>query len=116
MSNEYFKMLYWATTSTYPLSITIYGRLTSTIANASFTFGGKSYVSSITVSENYVGTLFCSLVVVAGTVTGTQSATVSGGGYSWGNNSCAENAGGYSGRKLTVFTTSPIITVDYTSF
>ncbi|BAL01289.1 putative surface layer protein [Oscillibacter valericigenes Sjm18-20] len=93
-----------ATTSTYPLSITIYdGRLTSTITNASFTFGGKSYVSSIDVSENYVGTLSCSLVVVDGTLTGTQTAAVSGGGCSWENISCTENAGSYSaviGEKL----------------
>lgn len=93
-----------ATTSTYPLSITIYdGRLTSTIANASITFGGKSYVSRINVSENYVGTLSCSLVLVNGTLTGTQTATVSGDGYFWANISCAENAGGYSatiGEKL----------------
>ena len=91
-------------TSSYPLSITIYdGRLTSTIANASFTFCGTSYVSRINVSENYVGTLSCSLVVVNGTLTGSQNTTVSGGGYSWGNITCAENAGGYSvtiGEKL----------------
>lgn len=90
--------------STYPLSITIYdGRLKSTITNVAFTIGGTTYQGSINVSDNYVGTLSCSLVVVNGTLTGSQNTTVSGGGYSWGNITCAENAGGYSatiGEKL----------------
>lgn len=87
------------TTSTYPLSITIYdGRLTSTITNAAFTIDGTTYVSSINVSEKYVGTLSCSLVKIGGTITGDHIITVTGGGYSWADISCSETDGSYSGE------------------
>lgn len=90
--------------TTYPLSITIYdGRLSNSIANASFTIGGTTYQGKINVSEKYVGTLTCSLVVVNGTLVGDQITTVTGGGYSWANISCLKNYGNYSaeiGEKL----------------
>lgn len=82
----------------YPISITIYdGRLTSTITNASLTIGGRTYQSSINVSEPYVGTLSCTLAV-QGTFSGTQAATVSDGGYCWTGISCSETSGSYSGK------------------
>jgi len=90
--------------TTYPLSITIYdGRLTSTVANTSFTIGGTTYLSSIDVSEAYVGTLSCSLIKVDGTIAGDQTITISGDGYSWADVTCAESSGSYSaqvGEKL----------------
>lgn len=82
----------------YPISVTIYdGRLTSSITNAYITIGGRTYQSTINVSEPYVGTLSCTLAV-QGTLSGTQTATVSGGEYCWADISCSQIYGSYSGE------------------
>lgn len=85
--------------NTYPLSITIYdGRLINTIENASFTINGTTYKGSINVNEKNKGTLSCKFVVANGTLTGNQTATLSGNSYSWKGITCSEVSGGYSGE------------------